>query len=443
MDFSSYKVFLQKINSNQTFRNGILFTFFSFLNNGISFFLLIILAKYISPDGYGQLNLFNTFIVLVSVVISLSSNGYISVCFFNKSKEDFRKVINSVFLITSVVFIALLILQILFLSHLEKLIGLSSQYQLVGLLICFFQVFNTVNLDIWRLEEKPVKYGIYSVSIAVLNFLITLVLVISFNQGWLGRLYAQFYVAILFFLVSLIFLIKRKFLILVKPGFELIKKSLYFGLPLVPHLASNWIRQGLDRYIVNNFHTVADVGYFSFALNFANIILIVGIAFNASNSVFIFRSLSEFSDSVKQKLLKQTKIMIWFFLSLTLLVLIFSFFFIIKVTPQYHGSVSYLFPLCASMFFQSIYLLFVNYLFYYSKTKTLMYITFSVSVLHMILSFALTRYSIQYTAFTSLVSSFLICLLVFRYSIRLLKNESIAITQKSSSLHLETNIKIP
>jgi O-antigen/teichoic acid export membrane protein len=428
MYFFQIKEFFRKLRNNKTFKNGILFTFFSFLNNGISFLLLIILARFITPDGYGELNLFNTFIVLVSVVISLSSNGYISVCFFNKSKEDFQRVINSVFLITSVVFLILLFFQVIFMGHLEKLLGLQGKYQFAGLWICFFQLFNTVNLDIWRLEEKPVKYGIYSISVALMNLVLTLIFVISFDQGWLGRLYAQFIVAVLFFLISLVFLIKRQFLVWIKPGIGLVKESLLFGLPLVPHLASSWIRQGLDRYIVNNYHTVADVGLFSYALNFANIILIVGTAFNASNSVFIFKTLSDSSGDVREHLLKHTKFMLLFFVLFTVVVYAASLLFIYQITPEYRGSMVYLFPLCVSMFFQAAYLLFVNYLFYFSKTKILMYITFSVSVLHLLLSFILTRYSIQFTAYISTLSSVLIFFLVLIYSLRLLKEKSESVT---------------
>jgi Membrane protein involved in the export of O-antigen and teichoic acid len=416
MNFSTAKALLKKLNSNQTFRNGILFTFFSFLNNGISFILLIILAKFISPDGYGKLNLFNTFISIVSIVISLSSNGYISVSFFRKSREDFSKVINSVFIITTVCFLFVLSIQLLFSGVFVYYVGLSINYQLIALLICYFQIFNSVNLDIWRLEEKPIKYGLYSLSIATLNFTVTLLLIISFKQGWVGRLNAQFSVALIYFIISLFFLVKRKLLTWNPPNWKLIKETLLFGLPLVPHLASSWIRQGLDQYIVNFYHSVENVGLFGFAFNFANIILIIGTAFNASNSVYIFKSLSNYSVDIEQKLKKQTRSMIIFFIVLTLLIFIVSYLFIYNALPKYKGSLIYLLPLCISTFFQSIYLLYVNYLFYYKKTDILMYITFSVSILHLALSYALTRYSIQFTAYISLISNFLIFVLVFVYS---------------------------
>lgn len=421
MKINHLKHHIEKNIKDKTFRSGILFTLFSFLNNGISFILLLILARFITPDEYGKLNLFNTFILIASIFISLSSNGYITVCFFNKSSSDFKKILNSVFLITSIVFILFLSFQLIFSDFFRHSIGLQNKYQLIALLICYCQVFNTVNLDIWRLEEKPILYGLYSSSVAVLNFALTLILVISFHQGWLGRLNAQLIVAIIYFIISVIFLIKRKFLVFTRPTRKLFSETLLFGLPLVPHLASGWIRQGLDRYFVNHYHSISDVGIYSFAFNFANIILIIGMAFNASNSVFIFKNLADNSIKAKEKLINQTRFMIIFFVALSIIVLLSAHIFISYVTPQYQKSQVYLLPLFISSFFQSIYLLFVNYLFFYQKTKILMYITFSVSILHMISSYFLTKYSIIFTAYTSVISSFLIFIFVYFAARHILK----------------------
>lgn len=166
--------------------------------------LLIILANFISPLEYGELNLFNTFVTLLSMLISLNTTGIISVEFFKTSKLQFRKILNGVLLLSTGTLCFLLF--VVDFSHFLKLaVGLSVEYQWLALLICYLQVFSSINLDIWRLEEKPVSYGLYSVSTVLLNFILTLVLVISFQQGWLGRLYAQVGVGIVFFFISIIF----------------------------------------------------------------------------------------------------------------------------------------------------------------------------------------------------------------------------------------------
>ena len=92
---------LRKLRTNTVFKNGVLFTMFSFLNSGINFLLLIILANFISPLEYGELNLFNTFVTLLSMLISLNTTGIISVEFFKTSRTQFRKILNGVLLLST------------------------------------------------------------------------------------------------------------------------------------------------------------------------------------------------------------------------------------------------------------------------------------------------------------------------------------------------------
>ena len=60
---------------------------------------------------------------------------------------------------------------------------------------------------------------------------------------------------------------------------------LLWGIPLIPHLATSFVRQGCDRFIINNYYTIEDVGIFSLALNLSNVIAIFGSGFNQSNSI--------------------------------------------------------------------------------------------------------------------------------------------------------------
>ena len=190
---------------------------------------------------------------------------------------------------------------------------------------------------------------------------------------------------------------------------------------MIPHSASAWIRQGLDRYVINYFYMATQVGIYSFAYNFANIIQIIGLAFNATNSVYIYKNLANIEADTSRRLLKQTKVMTLFFAIITLCVYVGTSIFIPIFVPKYTDAISYLFPLCVGAFFQCVYYLFVNYLFYYKKTKKLMYITFSMSLFHVLLSVLLTRYSMMYTAYVTMIVNMMIVLGVFLYSRRVYK----------------------
>lgn len=412
---------IRGITRSQNFKHGILYSVFSFANSGIGFILLLILARYLFPGDYGSLNLFTTFVTLLNIVISLSTTSYVAVAFFRKSRESLRQVIQTVFLCNSGMLALFSLMLISFQGILVSVIGINPKFLWMGLMISYLQVFNTVNLDIWRLEEKPIYYGAYSMSFALCNFVLTFWFIVGLQQGWEGRVYAWSLLSMLYFVISIIFLIRRKYLVFHIPDKLLIKETVLYALPLIPHSASFWLKQGLDRYIINYYYDQTVVGFFSFAMNLAAIIGIVGTAFNATNSVFIYKKLAEGYVTVKGTLMKQTRIMTGVFILVSLFVGVFAYSLIKLFLTRYNPSIIYIVPLCVAGFFQCVYLLWVNYLFFYKKTRPLMHITLSTAILQLLLSIWLTRYSPLYTAYISMIISALTMLLVQTISRKTLK----------------------
>ncbi len=414
---------LSKIIHNTTVRNGSLFSLYSFFNSGISFILLIIIAKFINPEGYGYLNLFNTLTTILGFVVCLNTYGVISVNYFRKSKEKFKETVNSVHILTIVCSVFLMFLALFFNRIIQKWTGLSLLHQIFAILVSSFTVYNNIVLNIWRVEEKVSKYGWFSCTYALLNFILTLLFVVSLKQDWEGRIYSYIVVASIFLLLSIWALIRKGYLRNGIISKETYRDSLSYGIPLIPHNISSWLRQGLDRIFLNNFQTVDLVGLFSFSFNFANVIMIVGNAFNATNSVFIFKNLSGQDNNIKAKLQKQNTYIILFFFVFTVLIWGSAYLLIPIFFPEYNECTKYLFPQCIGAFFYCVYLQYVNYLFYYKKTKTLMYITFSLSVFHALLSFVLTRYSVMYTLWLGAFSNLAITILVYIFSQKYLNND--------------------
>lgn len=420
----SLKSNISQIAHSKNFRHGMLYTVFSFVNSGIGFILLLILARYLTPEDYGSLNLFTTFVTLLNIVIALCTTSYITVSFFQKSKETLRQIILIAFSTATAMLTLIALLILLFPAFVEQSVGVPLEYLWLGIMICYFGVFNSVNLDIWRLEEKPVIYGIYGVSFAVCNFILSFWLIVGLKYGWQGRVYAWFMLGTLYFIISIIFLLKRRYLVLSRPPRSLVKETFIYALPLIPHTASFWLKQGLDRYIINYFHDQAAVGYFSFAMNLAAIITMIGTAFNSTNSVYIYKKLAEGYDKAKGVLSKQTKIMTLVFFAVTIAVAIFAFGLIHFFLQRYEESLRYIMPLCIGAFFQCIYLLWVNYLFFYKKTTQLMHITLSTAILQVILSIWLTRYSPIYTAYISMAITAITMIAVMFKSNKYLKSKS-------------------
>jgi len=195
---------------------------------------------------------------------------------------------------------------------------------------------------------------------------------------------------------------------------------------MIPHHATTWVRQGLDRYIINFYYATYQVGIFSFALNAANIIEMIGIAFNSTNSVTIFKTLSNKdlnNQEKKEKLEKQTRLIGTIYFAAAIVVMISMSCITLVALPKYKDSIPYIWILSVSAFLKCVYFLYCNYFFYFSKTKLLMYITFGTSVLHLLLSLVLTQYSLLYTALIYVIIQLVTDIIVYINSKKILKKE--------------------
>lgn len=421
---SSFPHQIRDLLHNKTVKNGGLFAIFSFFNRGISFILLTILARYIAPAEYGELSLFNTVVTFLGYFVGLSTAGYVSVSFFKESKERFKEDFTTICLITILASSVILVLFLLSSQWLSGLLKVPVNFLFLGLLISFANVFVGLNLDYFRVQEKLSWYGILSCSFALLNFVFALYLVIGKNLNWHGQVYALATCNVIFALIALFFFIKNK-LFSIPASLTNFKKIIIWGLPIIPHLASGWVKNGLDRYIIEGTHTMADVGLFSFAMTLATVIIMIGQAFNQTNSVNIYQTLS--SDNSKEEKLKnlvrKERFLSLFFLGAVAVVIIGGIVLIPILMPKYTACIPYFVILSIYGFFQCIYFLYCNYLFYYGSTKQLMFITFGSSILHLLLSLWLTRLSLYYTCIVYVVSIIIVVILVYRQSRKLLNHK--------------------
>lgn len=412
---------LKQLKQNKTLINGGMFSVYSFINQGSSFLLLIILAKFILPEDYGRLSLYNTVLMFLGYFIAFSASGFVSISYFKKDNQEFKKDFTAILILSVITLIFFLLVAETF--CLLKIIDFGFPLYLLryAVLTSFTMCVVEIFLNYFRVQEKVVRYGIVSCGNAILNFIISLLLVISLGKGWIGRVEAQFMCFAIFSILGLLYFKKEKLFDFRIPK-QYFKVILLWGIPLIPHHASAWLRQGCDRYIVSYYHSMTDVGLFSFALNMVSVIIMIGIAFNQTNSVQIYKILSDDIPPRTKlvKLGKQTRTLVAIYLFSSLLILFLMSLAIPLVMPKYAGAVPFFVVLCIYGFLQCIYFLYCNYLFYYEKTNVLMMITFFSSLLHLILSFCFTRYSIYGTCFVYILTQLLIVILVYSFSKRLL-----------------------
>lgn len=403
-----------RIKANKTIKQGSLYTIFSFFGQGISFVLLVLLANFIEPREYGQLSLYNTALMLVGFFMGFSSSGYVAVSYFKETGNGFVRdfsAIISLYFLTTLVF-ALLLLSAG--SGVSKLMQLPEKLIWYVVIVAFFNSIFSIYQNYARVREKIGLFGVFSCGNAILNFVLSLVFVIELQQSWIGRVNAQLVCAVLFGLIALLSFIKYR-LFVFNFSWERYKTILLYSLPLIPHLATMWIRQGCDRYIINYNYSVYEVGLFSFALNLSSITSMIGLAFNYTNSVSLYKLLAnkEGYCDIPDRIDKLTRITFYIYsaISVTLIIILPSIVYLLL--PKYVPSLGYYFVLCISTYLECLYLLYCNYLFYYGKTKQIMAITLGTSSIHLLLSLLLTKYSLYFTCVIYSITFGLILLFVY------------------------------
>lgn len=412
----------KKIVSNNTILNGVLYTFFSFCNTGVNFLLLLVLSKFLSPSEYGYLNLFNTIVLLLSILISCNTEKIICVDYYRVTKDYTSNTITSILLFSLGVGCLLSGLTIILKDIIALEFGFDVKYIIVAISYCICNLVSSVNLAIWKAESHPKSYGIYSLSIVFFNCIGTIILLIFFSLGWISRALSQFYVSVIFAIIGLFVLYKKEYLgIKAMPKWINLKTALHFGLPMIPNSISWWAMQGVNRFVINSHYGPAEVGLYSFATNFANILQIIGVAFAQSYHVDVYQKLSKKESGYCDYLKKISRKLIITFGVLAIIIVLFSYLIIPILFQNYIDSLKFLLPLFIGAYAHCVNLLFVCYLLYNKKTKWLMNITFVVSGLNVLLGVLFIQYNLLLAAYISMISEILIMITYMYYAYKLEK----------------------
>lgn len=403
--------------SNKTIRQGAYYTFFSVANKGLSFLLLLLLAALLSPDQYGKLSLFTTLVSILIIVIPLGTNNIVTLGYFRYNPHKYRQMISATFWISIFSALAMCMLLLGAGKWIEAVVDLSTFYVELAVIVAAVTVIVNLYLNWCRSVEKIVSYGVFNGVWIIGDVILTIFFVYYLNNGWQGRIYGQLITTLVVSVIGLWLLSRYNVIEWQRPRQSSLKEVLAFGLPLLPHNLANWLRFGMDRYIINYFFSATEVGYYSFAFNLAAIISTIGLSINLANSVSTYKAIAEYGNKeARTRLWKQTRTIIAGFILLTLAVCSGSYIAIPWMFPKYSEALPFVIPLALAAMFQSISLVYIHYIYYHQKTRLIMSITVTTAMAHLIAAIILTRISPIYTAWIYMISSATIAVLMYFYS---------------------------
>jgi|GEM_PF-140669 len=419
--FNLIKKQIVKILSHPLFKTSFLYTFTDAINKATPFFILPILTHYLSPSDYGVISNYNIYIYILTIFISLNLSGLLGANFYKMNKKELAELMCNILLIMLFSFLICTFFISLTYEFILSFLPIPLDYIFLGLFIALLQTISNINLALWQLEAKPLKFGFFQITQTLLNVGISLLLIILLNWGWRGRICAVFIAAFIYGLFSLFLVWRRGYLKLtIKRTY--IEEVLKFGVPLLPHALSIWIRTGVDRILVTTYFGTAEAGLYSTGFQFGLLVSFLTMAFNNAYVPYLFKELSiEDSIALSLKKLKIVKFTYVYMLGLIIvcLVLFYVSIFIIEhfLGLQYNNAAIYVPWSMLSQMFQGMYLMFVCFVFYSKKTSGLGWITMGCSLLQIGLSFFLLKSLGPIgIAYSSVVISLLNFVVVWAYS---------------------------
>lgn len=383
---------IKKVLQHPLLKKSFIYTVADAINKAMPFLILPFLTYYLTPADYGIVSNYTIFISVLVVFVGLNLNGALSANFF---KMDKQQVASYTFNLMGVTLISAVVISFGLLAGLgpvNKMISVPSFFTLAAVWVAFCQSISVINLDLWRLEEKAMQFGIYQIAQTALNILLTVLLVIVLRWGWEGRLWALIITSVFFLCVSLFILYKRGFL---KPyvNKEYCVDALRFGLPLIPHTLGLWVRNGIDRIFITKFYGIAETGLYATGFQFGLLLSFLVLAFHNAWIPHLYKTLTNGGEEVKRKLVRFTYL---YFVVVLVVAALFSLVsvFVIRhfLSTHYREASVYVWWAMFTQAFQGMYLMVAIYIFYAKRTTPLAITTFVVSLAQALLSYFLIKY---------------------------------------------------
>jgi len=268
--------------SNSLLKDASTYSLGSILRKAFAFFLIPIYTRFLTVDEYGMLALLRLILQLATFIFLLGVSSAAMRYYFNPAKDtSYRKQVYGS------AFILLLIIPNVFFLILGPLVYLLTNkvlssvaffpYIFIIFLIALLTPIETLMLSLLRVQKRARGFVIYTLSLFLVQTIFIILAVVFLKYGLKGLLFAQLITNIAFWIIALRILGKNsKFSF----SWNISKKLLAFGIPLVPYFIFTWINIASGRFFLEKFASLRDVGIFALASQFTNFLVIMGLAFD-------------------------------------------------------------------------------------------------------------------------------------------------------------------
>ena len=370
------------ISLPKALKASIWFLICSFMQKGISVITTPIFTRLLSSAEYGQYNVFNSWLGIVGVIVTLwIFNGVYTqgLVKFEDNRDRFSSTLQGLTLALVLIWTGIYFIGHNFWNQLLKIT--TTQAILMLIMIWASAVFN-----FWAAEQRVVlrykQLVIVTILVSIAKPVFSIILIRLSDDKVTAR--------ILGLVLAEVIGYTWMFFAQVKKGKKLFdwkiwKYALLFNIPLIPHYLAQNVLVSSDRIMIERMVGASEAGIYSLAYSIAQIMILFNNALTQTISPWIYKKIKD------KEPLKITNIA---YGSLAFIAVVNVF--LIAFAPEavrffapaeYYDAIWAIPPVAMSVFFQFAYSFFACFEFYYEKTGFITVATIISAVLNLGLNY--------------------------------------------------------
>src|SRR3990167_7895580 len=308
-----------------------------------------ILTRIFVPSDYGVISLVASVVSFLSIFLIFGMDAALFVSYYQYKKER-KKVIASAFWFLCTWGLLLVFVSGFLSGQISILFFKTVSFKtlfVIAFLTAIINILVSISKVVLRLEFRAKIFALISIVNAVLTTGLIIVFVAYFKKGLLGYFEGQF-ICSFFAVVLTIFFIKNNLKLTV--SLPRLKEMVSYGLMVVPSSISFFIFDLSDRFFLNHYRTLSELGLYSIGINIAGLLVFFSYALNQAWSPQIMKIYFDSKKVFHQFVPRFLTYYLIFFFTLATLVSIFGLEILkIFTTPKYFDAAKAIGPLTIAM----------------------------------------------------------------------------------------------
>ncbi|MEQ1657139.1 MAG: oligosaccharide flippase family protein [Hylemonella sp.] len=354
----------------------------------LPFALLPVLTRYLNPEEYGVIAMFQALVIGLGAFVGLGVAGAAGRKYYDDhpGKDELRDFIGACMQVTLMSGLLTLVGVVLLRSQVMDWLGLDIDWLVLAVFVAAATVVVQIRLGQWQVRKEAFHYATLQVSQSAFAVALSILLVIVFSMGERGRIWALIVAACLAALVSWRLLLRDGLLRLGGWSSSHMRDALSFGLPLIPHVLGGFMLASADRLVINASLGLSETGLYTVAVQ---LVSVMGLVFSAINNAYVpwlFERLKNGVETEKHRIVRYTYV--WFGLIILSVGLAFAagpWLVVLIAGEQYEAAGDVIGWLALSQAFGGMYLMVTNYIFYSKRTAYLAFSTLLSGLLNVAL----------------------------------------------------------